>query len=155
MKFLAELMTDYRRLGPSDGASVPEPSEEDTGEFDLDSDSDIQDTLPDPNGEENAEPDPELDGIVNQAVEDPDRAGLIRTVKNAHLVYKRKTEDGTFEELWMYNISSLRDELEVRKSILAGTDIPVNKTRSPDGEQTYSIWSAGNAELLHIEGLPN
>lgn len=91
-------------------------------------------------------------GLQNQ---DPNKQGLIRTVPNAHLVYKRVCEDGTFEELWMYNVGKLQDELDIRKKILAGTDIPVNKRASPDGKQKYDIWSAGNAELLHIMGLPN
>lgn len=154
MKFLAELMTDWRRLGP-DNANLPSPSEQGTGEFDLDSDEDIADTLPNPNGEQDAPNDPELDGIQDQAEEDPDRAGLIRTVVGAHLIYKRKTEDGSFEELWIYNISSLRDEMKVRKAILAGTDIPVSKMKSEDGDQEYTLWAVGNAELLNITGLPN
>lgn len=98
---------------------------------------------------------PELDGIADDAAEDPDRQGLIRTVKNAHLVYKRETEDGTYEELWVYNVSNMRDELEAKKAILAGTDIPTNKMRSPDGTQTYEIWAAGNAEMILVKGLPN
>jgi len=80
---------------------------------------------------------------------------LIRTVKGSHLVYKRKSEDGTYEELWIYNAGNMRDELEVRKAILAGTDIPTSKTQSPDGSQKYELWSAGNAEMLQIQGLPN
>lgn len=98
---------------------------------------------------------PELDGIADQATADPDRQGLIRTVKGAHLVYKRDTEDGTFEELWVYNITDMRKELDVKKAILAGTDIPTNKMHSPDGSQTYEIWAAGNAEVILIKGLPN
>lgn len=93
--------------------------------------------------------------IANDVSEDPNRQGLIRVVKGAHLVYKRETEDGSFEELWMYNIVSLRDELKLKKMILAGTDIPPTKTQSDDGSQTYEIWSAGNAELILIRGLPN
>lgn len=113
----------------------------------------------DPNGDQQEDPtdeeNPELNGLVDQTTEDPDRQGLIRTVKGAHLVYKRQIEDGTYEELWQYNIGSMRDELEVRKAILAGTDIPTNKTRSEDGSQTYKLWTAGNAELLVISGLQN
>lgn len=98
-------------------------------------------------------------GEHNQADEepqDPNRQGLIRQVPGAHLVYKREGEDGTYEELWIYNLRpSMRDELKVRRDILAGTDIPVNKTSSPDGSQTYEVWTAGNAQLVHIQGLPN
>lgn len=158
MKFLAELLTDYRRLDvSSDREGIPEPSEQNTGEYDLDSDQEIDDTLPGLDQDEfgDGEEDSDIEGITNQAMEDPNRAGLIRTVKGAHLVYKRKVEDGTYEELWMYNISSVRNGYDIRRAILAGTDIPVNKTQSPDGDQTYTIWSVGNAELINIEGLPN
>lgn len=97
----------------------------------------------------------QLDDVASNATEDPDRQGTIRAVKKAHLVYKRESGDGGFEELWVYNIGTMKDELETRKAILAGTDIPPGKTTSPDGTQTYSIWSTGNAEILSIKGLPN
>lgn len=116
------------------------------GDVSLDSDEDQP-------GEQ--EDHPELDGLAGEVAEDPDRQGLIRAVKSAHLVYKRSTEDGTFEEMWIYNVTDMRAQLEIKKAILAGTDIPVNKMTSPDGAQTYQIWSAGNAEMLLIKGLPN
>ena len=97
----------------------------------------------------------ELGGDMDQTPDDPNKQGVLRTVKNAHLVYKRENGDGGFEELWIYNIGTLKDELETRKAILAGTDIPVSKTSSEDGSQTYTIWSAGNAELIHVTGLQN
>jgi hypothetical protein len=88
--------------------------------------------------------------------DDPDRQGLIRVVPNAHLVYKRAAEDGTFEELWIYNTGdSFEPELETRRAILAGTDIPANRMHSEDGSQKYSIWTAGNGQILHITGLPS
>jgi len=80
---------------------------------------------------------------------------LIRTVKGTHLVYKRESEDGTFEELWVVNVGYLKNEMQVRKAILAGTDIPTSATSSPDGKQEYSIWTAGNMEMLKITGLPS
>ena len=87
---------------------------------------------------------------------DPNRAGIIRTVDNAHLVYKRQSEDGTFEELWIYNIhDTTNDDLDIRRDVLAGTDIPVKKTRSPDGSQSYEITTMGNAQMLKVKGLPN
>lgn len=101
------------------------------------------------------ETDPKLDAITDKASEDPDRQGLVRKVKGAHLVYKRQIEDGTYEELWIYNSGNMRDELDIRKAVLAGTDIPTTKTSSPDGTQKYELWSAGNAEMLQIQGLPN
>ncbi len=87
--------------------------------------------------------------------EDPNHQGLIRAVPKAHLVYKRQTPDGTYEELWMYNLGgSMQDELTIRRNILAGTDIPQNKTKSPDGSQHYDVWTVGNGQLVQIRGLP-
>ena len=87
---------------------------------------------------------------------DKDRAGVIRYVKDAHLVFKRRNEEGTFDELWLYNISNdMKDELVVRRAILAGTDISKNKTRSEDGNQQYNLTTLGNAQYLQITGLPN
>lgn len=82
--------------------------------------------------------------------------GIIRTVKNAHLVYKKQRGDGTFEELWIYNTSPDGiEDMKIRREILSGTDIPPKKTESPDGKQKYEIYTIGNAQYLHIIGLPN
>lgn len=102
--------------------------------------------------------DQDLEGEMSEGEptepEDPDRQGLIRTVNKAHLIYKRKTDDGTYDEMWMYNVSNLRDNISVRKAILAGTDILPNRSQSPDGSQSYELWTAGNAEMMLIKGLP-
>ena len=88
--------------------------------------------------------------------EDPDRMGVIRKVTGAHLVYKRQDEEGTYEELWMYKVDGgVKDELEVRRDILAGTDIPQGKTKSEDKTQEFELWTSGNVQFLHITGLPN
>ena len=88
--------------------------------------------------------------------EDANRAGLIRVVDKAHLIYKRQAENGTFEELWIYNLhNDTNDELEIRRAILSGTDIPVKKTKSPDGVQSYTSSTMGNAQMIKISGLPN
>ena len=105
------------------------------------------------NDEENQ--DAALDDIASNVNEDPDRQGVIRAVPKAHLVYKRESSEGGYEELWVYNIGSMRDEIEIRRSILAGTDILPGKTSSEDGEQSYQLWASGNAEVLCIKGLPN
>jgi hypothetical protein len=128
------------------------PTEEPDGEDEF---GDAPDELGDEEGlvgdEEGLEDMPEEEPAEP---EDPDRAGLIRTVNKAHLVYKRSTDDGTYEEMWMYNVTNLRDEMSVRKAILSGTDIPPNKSQSPDGSQSYELWTAGNAEMMLIKGLP-
>ena len=148
MKLLREVLAGVRRMDDE-----PAPDQE----LDLDAPMDDPDDLDQPDDQFSLDPetDGELDDVASQAVEDPDKQGLIRTVKNAHLVYKRETDEGTFDELWVYNVTDLRGELDIKKAILAGTDIPINKLRSPDGSQTYEIWSAGNAEMILIKGLPS
>lgn len=95
--------------------------------------------------------------LAASATEDPNKQGVLRKVEGARLVYKRQTENGTYEELWAYNISKSNapDSFKKRRNILAGTDIPPNKSTSPDGSQTYDIWTTSNAELIRIKGLQN
>jgi len=116
---------------------------------DVWSDQPKDDQIPDqkqPEGEDQQEP---------QEQEDPDKQGVLRKVKGAHLVYKRKSPDGDFEELWVFNTGGgLQDEITIRKAVLAGTDIPPSKTKSDDGIQSYEIVTLGNAQLLSIKGLP-
>lgn len=87
--------------------------------------------------------------------EDPDKAGLIRTVPGAHLVYKRAQEDGSYSELWSYKVDSLKQSMSVRNAILAGTDIERSNAASDDGSQACTVWTVGNVEMLSITGLPN
>ena len=91
--------------------------------------------------------------MVDKATENPDRQGHIRYVPSAHLVYKRESPDGTFEELWIYNVDDMQKGIAIRKAILAGTDIDTNKTSSESDEQHYTVWSVGNGECLNIKGL--
>lgn len=120
-------------------------------------------------GDEDAPKDEELetDGLDDEAgfgdedeqeaEEDPNFQGTIRTVTGACLVYKRKEASNTYQELWVYSINSrnIKDENDIRNSILAGTDIDPNTQRSPEGEQTADTQSVGNVQYLHIKGLPN
>ena len=93
---------------------------------------------------------------IDDEDEDPNRQGVIRTIKNAHLVFKRKTPDGNFEELWIYKTGErIRNEINVRRAILAGTDIPQGKNVSPDGTQRYTLWTLRNVQYMHITGLPD
>lgn len=92
------------------------------------------------------------------AGEDPNFQGTIRTVKGACLVYKRKDESGTFEELWIYNVGKgygSDQSMRIRKSILSGTDIEETGTQSEDGSQEASSYSIGNVQYLQLRGLPN
>jgi hypothetical protein len=127
--------------------STPRP-----GELGAEDSADDQE---DPMGGE--QEDPAVGQLASKATEDPNKQGLIRTVKGAHLVYKRQTEEGSYEELWQYSTKSgnFQEEMKRRKAILAGTDIPPNKTTSPDGSQSYEIWTTSNAEMMVIKGLTN
>lgn len=86
----------------------------------------------------------------------PDMKGAIRKIKNAHLVHKKIEPDGTYTELWIYNTGKalFRDELQVKKDILAATDIPLGNSQSLDGNQKFTMWSVGNVQMIKVEGLP-
>lgn len=91
--------------------------------------------------------------------EDPDKQGVIRTVKGAHLVYKRKNDSGTYDELWRYphtelSGGGLRQAVEIKRAILSGTDIPVKDTESPDGSQYCEQKIIGDNQFLFISGIP-
>lgn len=124
---------------------------------DINSD-DIESLQGDANAEtgEELDPDEQIDVEAESESEDPDKQGVIRIVKGARLVYKRQTEDGDFEELWIFNVGdAIKDSLKKQKAILAGTDIPPKKTKSEDRMQHYTLTTLGNAQLLNIRGLPN
>jgi hypothetical protein len=135
--------------------------EEDNGDAEYgDLDDDEEWDQDDENQTDNLDDDEDLgleDEDDMEGEDDPDRQGLIRVVPGAHLVYKRVEEDGTYEELWIFNTGDqdFKKEMQVRRGILAGTDIPPNKMKSDDGSQSYTLWSAGNAQMLHITGLPS
>lgn len=135
--------TDYSEV-PSLAAEYEEEQEdntdgEDTENFDYDEVDDLED----------------IDNDSEESNENPNKAGLIRRVQNAHLVYKKQTPDGSYEELWIYNTDNMKDEIKIKREILSGTDIPNDKTSSDDGSQSYDLWTVGNVQMLNVKGLPN
>ena len=88
---------------------------------------------------------------------DLNRQGLIRKVKNAHLIYKRENETDTYDELWVYRSGKdgIKSEIDIKNDIVSGTDIPVDGLKSDDGEQYYEIWHVGEVIFLKIFNLPN
>lgn len=123
-------------------------------EFEADSEVDAELDLGDDLGMSDLEDEDLEDEDLED--DDPNKQGVIRKVTSAHLVYKRKDEEGTYEELWIYKLNGeFKDELEIRRDILAGTDIPQNKMKSEDGAQSYQLWTSGNVQWLNITGLPN
>jgi len=103
--------------------------------------------------------DPEEDKDGEQGEEDKDlnRQGLIRKVKNAHLIYKRENETDTYDELWVYRSGKdgIQSEIDIKNDIVSGTDIPIDGLTSDDGEQYYEIWHVGEVIFLKIFNLPN
>ncbi len=99
----------------------------------------------------------DLEGMSDEKpLEDPKYQGVIRTVRGAFLAHKIKSEDGTFEELWVYNkTKDLNNDAEVKRRILSGTDIPKNDVTSDDGMQKVTTKNIGNVIIVKIEGLPN
>lgn len=98
------------------------------------------------------DPERELEGMDT---DNPNRIGIIRRVDGAHLVFKRQMTDSSFEELWIFKLDPLETSIKIKQNILAGTDIPHNAMRSPDGTQKYELKTMGDAQMLHIIGLPN
>lgn len=138
-----------------------EPEEFGDDEFDFDADAgeekEDEDFFDEPQlvGDEAAGDDeaPEDFGMED---EDPDFQGNIRTVAGADLVYKRKEEDGNYEELWIYNVGTdIKKETQIRRAILAGTDIVPSQRESDDGTQRSETFTVGNVQYLKISGLPN
>lgn len=150
------LRADGSHDGLDDLDAIPDPFADDA-EGEVAPEGEQLDTDELPGDEElDGEGDGELGLGEEPTEEDPDFQGVVRTVTGACLVYKRKNEEGTYEELWIYNIGkNMRNEVKIRRSILAGTDIPAQDVSSPDGTQTVENTTIGNVQYLRIMGLPN
>lgn len=86
--------------------------------------------------------------------QDPNFQGIIRTVKGANLVYKRESPDNTFTELWIYNVGKdMRQESQIKRAILAGTDLDPTNGASVDGKQNMDLFTLGNIQFLQINGI--
>lgn len=91
------------------------------------------------------------------SLDTPEQEAVKRSVKGAHLVFKRQADVDTYEELWIYEINP-KDPMahaKVEELILAGTDISPTSMASEDGSQRAKSWVAGNAKMLHLSGLVN
>lgn len=126
--------------------------EEEFGDDDFSDDNPFEE---DEFEEDDIFPEDEFPEEESEEDEDPNKAGLIRSVRGAYLVYKRVTETNNYEELWVYNSKDVHYQTKIRNSILAGTDVDPSTLMSPNGEQRANIWGKGNIQYLHITGLPN
>lgn len=170
---LAEVLDYYRiepMLGPYEGDDDDDMYDEDMSEYDdfgeeyddyPDTEDDDMSEYDDFDEEDDDYPDTEDDDMSEfgedefEGEENPDRAGAIRLVRGAYLVYKRVTPNNNYEELWVYNLGNINYQTKIRNAILAGTDIDPTTLMSPDGEQVGKVTTAGNVQYLHIDGLPN
>lgn len=152
---------DVEDVGPIDQDDLLDAAEDDDGMFadDFGKFEDEGEENTDLFGSENEENSEEGDMFADEegesAQSNPDKEGLIRTVRGAYLVYKRATAESNFEELWLYNMGNVKTQTHVRNAILAGTDIDPITLRSPTNDQTAEVWSKGNVQYLHVNGLPN
>lgn len=139
--------------GTGDDFSNEDDPEEGSEDFSFDDDGDDSDI--EKEGEDFFDEDGDE---FNDEEGEPDRQGDVRYVKGAHLVFRREDpEEGTFEELWIFNTGkeAERKSDSILRDILAGTEIDPSQIRSEDGTQTYSAWSVGNAQMVHVKGLPS
>lgn len=153
---------DFELTGDESELDVDLDAEGDS-DFDFSVDDDFDDEL----GDDFSEDDLDALSVDSEEAEevigddptgeasDQDFQGEIRTVRGANLVYKRKTEDGNFEELWVYNVGNdIKRETQIRRAILAGTDIDPGSQESKDGSQRSDTSTIGNVQFLYIDGLP-
>lgn len=164
-KLLSEAINFFKIDSLLDDTSDDFDSEFDVDEFDSDQPEEYDDYADSDDEFGDEEPDNEFEDSDEEFDEDsfgdeepeknPNKEGLIRSVKGAYLVYKRVTENNNYEELWVFNLGNVKYQTRIRNAILAGTDVDPVDLRSPDNEQRAAIWSKGNVQFLHIDGLPN
>lgn len=142
-------------FGFDDAEEEIDEDEEDYSERPHNNWDDDEFNLDDPEAEDD---DDEDDGDGDEESDNGSKSkneGLIRTVKGAYMVFKRLTPSNNYEELWIYNTNNVKYQTKIRNSILAGTDVDPISLISPDGEQKATMYSKGNVQFLHIDGLPN
>lgn len=97
-------------------------------------------------------------GIETGEAETPSRYdGVVRSVKGAYLVSKIQQPDETYTEVWIFNVGGKNhdDEANIRKGIVAGTDIDPTKNFSEDGTQEAYLTTLGNVQYMTLTGLPD
>lgn len=145
---------DENQENQEDSFSFDDESEQGNGEQDFFANQQL--TGDEPVGQESPNDEQEFGMDDDMPEEDENFQGNIRTVSGADLVYKRKDEDGNYEELWIYNVGhDIRQETSTRRAILAGTDIAPSQRESEDGTQHAETTTMGNVQYLKLTGLPN
>ena len=130
---------------------------EDQDDLTTDSDLDTDDSSGSDNDSDLETDDEELDDQDDlEDEEDEDYQGNIRTVRGAHLVYKRMTEDGTYDELWIYNVGKNKPaEQKIRNAILAGAGTSDGVGEEGAEAKQPETYTVGNVQYIKLTGLPN
>lgn len=130
---------------------VTEDGEFNFDEFNLDIDSENSELETDKFDEFN---DPFSDSENDE--DDNKEIGILRTIPNASLVYKRKQSDGTFEEMWIFNVTKDNKRTQrIYNDIVSGSDIEQGASYNEDRSQSVDTWSIGNVQMVLISGLAN
>lgn len=159
MRFSHYLLSEKIKVSKLEDQPVPEKEDDKKDKSDKEvidlTDKNQTDTASDENNSDKDQSENSSDEKTDEK-ENPDKQGLIRTIKGAHLIYKRKNGDGTFSELWIYSIhKGLKDEFAIRNAILDGTDIDQKTGQSKDEKQTYDLWTCNDRQMMKISGLTN
>ena len=88
--------------------------------------------------------------------DDPDRQGVIRVVANAHLIYKRQNEEGTFDELWIYNTEKgVKNDLKFVETFLLAQTLLQRRLvpRMVHNNTACRIWVM--LKFLKLQACPN
>jgi len=171
MRQLANDTDDENEMDPDDDDFMLNYGGEKIGEDDFDPDdggdgiSDMgnDDEMHGVDGEDEDEDEDEVKGfddddeMGSMAEPEPDKyEGIVRSIRGAYLVSKKRQPDETYTEVWIYNVGGqFEDESNIRRGILAGTDIDPTKSFSEDGSQEAVIKTVGNVQFLTLVGLPD
>lgn len=153
MKLFEQLNDDILNIPLDDLEKLINNNSEDdsTEEYDDLIDYQDNDSVDDIENFDNFEDEESESNIDN---EDDNYQGVIRNVKGAYLVYKKRESDDSFTELWVMNVGrDMKRDFQIRRAILSGTDIDPKSQVSDDEHQQLESYSIGNVQFLKITGL--
>lgn len=79
--------------------------------------------------------------------------GQATRVPGASLLWKKREQDGTYTEQWMFVTKDLKSLINTKRAIISRTDIPTNGTVSEDGKQSFVMEQFGDLVYITISGL--
>jgi hypothetical protein len=162
--FMDQLVGDDRLSNFNDPEfnDIDEYADDSEENFDMDQEDDLEDDLSfEKEGvdEENVDEEELIDDGTPDGDEEKKKTpskyeGLVRAVKGAYLVSKKKQEDETYTEVWMYMVGNkFHNEANIRRSILSATDIDPAEHMSEDESQHAHIVTIGNVQYMTLTGI--